>query len=123
MDDQLVIDETVVYSVRGPLCYIALSAFTQQVTEIRRRERVTSHISCPGCSSNLDQENRVVFVLGNEDAWNLSKKFSAYNWARLDGRATESSARYCNQSWELTQAGRYAEAERAIEEATKHLKP
>lgn len=123
MDDQLVIDETVVYSVRGPLCYIALSAFTQQVTEIRRRERVTSHISCPGCSSNLDQENRVVFVLGNEDAWNLSKKFSAYNWARLDGRATEISARYCNQSWELTQAGRYAEAERAIEEATKHLKP
>jgi uncharacterized repeat protein (TIGR04076 family) len=121
--DQLVIDETVVHPQRGPICYVALSAFTDQVTQIRRGERVTSHHSCPGCSASLKQENRVVFVLGNEEAWGLSKKFSAYNWARLDGHATEISARYCNQSWELTQAGRYAEAERAIEEATKHLKP
>lgn len=119
--DEFILEGTIVRPVKGPLCYVALSAFTDQVTQIRRRERVTSHLSCPGCSFDSDQENRVVFVLGSEDAWGLSKKFSAYNWARLDGRATEMSARYCDLSWQHTQAGNYAEAERAMEQAIEHL--
>ncbi len=123
LGDELVIEGTVIRSIQGPLCYVALSAFTDQVTQIQRRERVTSHLSCPSCSFSSDQENQVVFVLGREDVWSLSKKFSAYNWNRLDGRATETSAYYCNLCWEHTQAGNYAEAERAIEQALKHLKP
>jgi len=121
--DELVIEETVVRAVAGPLCYVAMSAFTDQVTQIKRRERATSHLSCPGCCFDSEQENRVVFVLGSEEAWGLSRKFSAYNWARLDGRATETSTHYCDLSWKLTQAGDYAEAERAIEQAIRHLKP
>ena len=121
--DEIVIDGTVVRAVKGPLCYVAMSAFTDQVTQIQRRERVTSHLSCPGCSFGSDQENRVVFVLGSEDAWGLSQKFSAYNWGRLDGRATSTSASFCDLSWKLTQAGNYAEAGRAIENALKHLQP
>jgi uncharacterized repeat protein (TIGR04076 family) len=123
MGDEMVIDGTIVRAVKGPICYVAMSAFTDQVTQIRRGERVTSHLSCPGCCFDSSQENRVVFVLGSEEAWGLSKKFSAYNWGRLDGRATETSAYYCDLSWQLTQAGSYAEAERAIEQAMKHLKP
>jgi uncharacterized repeat protein (TIGR04076 family) len=123
MGDEMVIDGTIVHAVRGPICYVAMSAFTDQVTQIRRGERVTSHLSCPGCCFDSSQENRVVFVLGSEEAWGLSKKFSAYNWGRLDGRATETSAYHCDLSWQLTQAGNYAEAERAIEQAMKHLKP
>jgi hypothetical protein len=123
MDDEMVIDGTIVRAVKGPICYVAMSAFTDQVTQIRRGERVTSHLSCPGCCFDSSQENRVIFVLGNEEAWGLSRKFSAYNWGRLDGRATETSAYYCDLSWQLTQAGNYAEAERAIEQALKHLKP
>jgi len=123
MGDEMVIDGTIVRAVKGPICYVAMSAFTDQVTQIQRGERVTSHLSCPGCCFDSSQENRVVFVLGSEEAWGLSKKFSAYNWGRLDGRATETSAYYCDLSWQLTQAGNYAEAERAIEQAMKHLKP
>jgi len=123
MSDEIIIDGTIVRAVKGPICYVAVSAFTAQVTQIQRRERVTSHLSCPGCGFDSDRENRVVFVLGSEDAWSLSKKFSAYNWGRLDGRATEASAYYCDLCWELTQAGNYAEAERAIEQAIEHLKP
>lgn len=123
MDDEIVIDGTIVRAVKGPICYVAMSAFTDQVTQIRRDERVTSHLSCPGCRFDSSQENRVVFVLGSEEAWGLSRKFSAYNWGRLDGRATETSAYYCDLGWELTQAGNYAEAKRAIEQAIKHLKP
>jgi hypothetical protein len=119
----MVIDGTIVHAITGPICHVAMSAFTDQVTQIQRGERVTSHLSCPGCCFDSSQENRVVFVLGSEEAWGLSRKFSAYNWGRLDGRATETSAYYCDLSWQLTQAGNYAEAERAIEQAIKHLKP
>jgi uncharacterized repeat protein (TIGR04076 family) len=121
--DELVIEGTVVRAVQGPLCYVAMSAFTDQVTQIQRGERVTSHLSCPGCGFDDVPENRVVFVLGSQEAWSLARKFSAYNWARLDGRATETSAYYCDLCWQLTQAGKYAEAEQAIEQAIKHLKP
>lgn len=123
MGDEIVIDGASVRAATGPICYVAMSAFTDQVTQIQRGERVTSHLSCPGCCFDSSQENRVVFVLGSEEAWGLSRKFSAYNWGRLDGRATETSAYYCDLSWQLTQAGNYAEAERAIEQAIKHLKP
>ena len=121
--DEIVIERTVVRAAKGPICYVAMSAFTDQVTQIQRRERATSHLSCPGCSFGDDQENRVVFVLGSVEAWGLSKKFSMYNWARLDGRATETSAHYCDASWKLTQAGQYVEAEQAIEQAIQHLEP
>ena len=121
--DEFIIDGTVVQAVKGPICYVAMSAFTDQVTQIKRGERVTSHLSCPGCCFDSDQNNRVVFVLGSEDAWELSKKYSEYNWGRLDGRGSETSARYCDLCWKLTQAGNYVEAERAIEQAIKHLKP
>lgn len=121
--DELIIDGTVVRSVRGPICYVAMSAFTDQVTQIGRGERATNHLSCPGCGFDSDPENRVVYVLGSEEAWSLSKKYSRYNWGRLDGKATEASKRYCDECWELTQAGRYAEAERVIDIAIEHLKP
>ena len=71
--DEIVIEGMVVRAVRGPLCYAALSAFTCQVTQIKRG-RATNHLSCPGCCFDSDQENRVVFVLSSEDAWSLSKK-------------------------------------------------
>jgi hypothetical protein len=123
MGDEFILDGAMVQAIKGPLCYVALSAFTDQVTQIQRRERVTSHLSCPGCSFNTDQDNRVVFVIGSEDAWSLSKKFSAYNWARLDGRANEMSTRCADLSWKHTQAGHCGEAERAMDEAIQHLTP
>jgi uncharacterized repeat protein (TIGR04076 family) len=121
--DEMIIEKMVVRAVKGPICYVAMSAFTDQVTQIQRRERVTNHLSCPSCCFSADRENRVVFVLSSEEAWGLSKKYSTYNWGRLDGRATETSAYYCSLSWEQTQAGNYAEAEQAIERAIEHLKP
>ena len=123
LGDEFVVEGTIVRPVKGPLCYVALSAFTAQVTQIQRRERVTSHLSCPGCSFNSNKENRVIFVLGREDAWELSQKYSEYNWARIDGRESKTSQRYYDRCWKLTQEANYAEAERAIEQAIRHLKP
>lgn len=120
--DELLIEGMVVRALRGPLCYVALSAFTCQVTQIKRG-RATNHLSCPGCWSDAGQQNRVVFVLSSEEAWSLSKKYSAYNWARIDGRATEKSEYHCSRCWTFTQAGDYVQAEREIEQALAHLGP
>lgn len=118
--DELVIEGMTVRAVKGPLCYVALSAFTCQVTQIKRG-RATNHVSCPGCTSDTGQANRVVFVLSSEAAWDLSRKYSAYNWARIDGRATERSEYHCSRCWTHTQAGQYAEAEHEIEQAIASL--
>jgi uncharacterized repeat protein (TIGR04076 family) len=120
MGDEIVIEGMAVRALKGPLCYVALSAFTCQVTQIKRG-RATNHLSCPGCGSEPDQENRVVFVLSSEEAWSLSKKYSAYNWARIDGRATERSESHCSRCWTFTQAGDYVQAEREIEQAIASL--
>ena len=114
--DEIAIEGMAVRAVKGPLCYAALSAFTGQVTQIKRG-RATNHLSCPGCVSEPDQENRVVFVLSSEEARDLSIKYSAYNWARIDGRATAESEEHCSQSWTFTKAGDYARAEQEIEQA------
>jgi uncharacterized repeat protein (TIGR04076 family) len=114
--DEIVVEGMAVRAVKGPLCYAALSAFTCQVTQIKRG-RATNHLSCPGCVSASEQENRVVFVLSSEEARDLSIKFSAYNWARIDGRATAESEEHRSASWTFTQAGDYARAEREIEQA------
>lgn len=121
MGDELVIEGMTVRAVKGPLCYVALSAFTCQVTQIQRG-RATNHLSCPGCVSDDGQENRVVFVLSSEEAWSLSRKYSAYNWARIDGRATQRSEYHCSRCWTYTQAGDYAQAEREIEQAFASLR-
>ena len=118
--DEIAIEGMTVRAVKGPICYAALSAFSCQVTQIKRG-RATNHLSCPGCGSDPDQESRVVFVLSSEEAWSLSKKYSAYNWARIDGRATETSAHHCDRCWTFTQAGDYAQAEREIEQAIASL--
>jgi len=112
--DEFVIEGMNVRAVKGPLCYAALSAFTCQVTQIKRG-RATNHLSCPGCASESGQESRVVFVLSSEEARELSIKYSAYNWARIDGRETEQSKAHCSQCWTFTQAGDYARAEQEIE--------
>jgi hypothetical protein len=122
INDEFIINKTNVNVVKGPICYVALSAFTAQVTQIQSQQRVTSHLSCPGCSLDSQQDNRVVFVLSSEETWNLSKKFSKYNWARLDGKATEISEQHCDLCWKLTQAKKYIEAEREIEKALANLK-
>ena len=114
--DEIAIEGMTVRAVKGPLCYAALSAFTCQVTQIVRG-RATNHLSCPGCVSESGQENRVVFVLSSEAARDLSLKFSAYNWARIEGRETEQSAVHRSRCWTFTQAGDYARAEQEIDRA------
>lgn len=62
------------------LCFLAISQLPvgQGVWQLQNEERFFSHISCPGCSPDLDHENRVVFLLGHADKWNLCRLISTY---------------------------------------------
>lgn len=85
------------------LCLLALSQITigQGIWQLQSEARFFSHISCPGCTSRLEQENRVVFLLGHADKWRLCRMISEY-------------LRLCKP------AGEPEAARRAKEEAIRH---
>lgn len=60
------------------LCFLAFTHFPIMVWQLQSEERFFSHASCPGCTSGMDEENRVVFLLGHADKWGLSQAISEY---------------------------------------------
>ena len=44
----------------------------------RSRSRFFSHVTCPGRITDLDHENQAVFLLGQEDKWDLCQVISEY---------------------------------------------
>ena len=45
---------------------------------LRSQSRFFTHVTCPGCITDVDHENRVVFLLGHEDKWDLCQVISEY---------------------------------------------
>lgn len=62
----------------NPICFLALSHFPVSTWQLQSGHRFFARASCPGCITDLDNENRVVFLLGHEDKWELSKVISEY---------------------------------------------
>jgi len=60
------------------LCFLAVSHLPVMVGQLQSGSRFFSHASCPGCTSQLDNENRVIFLLGHEDKWDLGQAISEY---------------------------------------------
>jgi hypothetical protein len=62
------------------ICFLALSQIPigQGIWQLQSEERFFSHVSCPSCTSRLDQENRVTFLLGHADKWELCQLISEY---------------------------------------------
>jgi len=66
--------------IESKLCFLAISQIPigQGIWQLQSEERFFSHVSCPGCIQNTDNENRIVFLLGHEDKWELCKSISHY---------------------------------------------
>jgi len=62
----------------NPICFLALSHLPVSTWQLQSGSRFFAHSSCPGCITDLDDENRVVFLLGHEDKWELCKVISEY---------------------------------------------
>ena len=106
------------------LCFLALAQLPigQGVWQLQGGERFFSHLSCPGCTVDLAQENRVVFLLSHEDKLELSQVISEY--LRLCKRHGEPEAarRLKQEAIRHQKQGEYAETMQKITAALEVLK-
>jgi hypothetical protein len=103
-------------------CFLALSHFPPMVWQLHSGSRFFSHASCPGCTSELEQENRVVFLLGHEDKWDLCQVISDYLNLRKRIGETEEAATLRDEAIRLQNLGEYSEAIDPMRQALEALK-
>ena len=103
------------------VCFLALSHIPPMVWQLQSESRFFSHASCPGCTSELEQENRVIFLLGHEDKWDLCQVISDYLKHRKQFGETKRSAVLRDEAIRLQDQGNYAEALHPMREALKEL--
>ena len=60
------------------VCFLAVRHFPPSVWQLQGGSRFFAHISCPGCTTCLEKENRVIFLLGHADKWELCQAISEY---------------------------------------------
>ena len=105
------------------ICILAISQLTigQGLWQLQSDERFFSHLSCPGCMSQLDQENRVVFLLCHADKWQLGQSISEY--LRLSKQKEEPNAaqRLKEEAIHHQERGEYTQATHKMELALQHL--
>lgn len=124
LDDEFRIEGMRLEDPRGSrICFLALSQFAigMGIWQLQAGERFFSHVSCPGCTSQLAQENRVVFLLGHADLWRLSQLISAYLRLARGRAETETALRLKEEAIAHQSRGEYAEATRKMEAALEEM--
>lgn len=103
------------------LCFLAIGHFPPSVWQLQGERRFFAHVSCPGCTSNMQEENRVVFLLGHSDKWPLCEAISEY--LRLSRRVgeTEVAAQLKAEAIGHQQAQDFVAAERKMRLALRAL--
>jgi hypothetical protein len=61
-----------------PVCFLAISGLPPSIWQLQGEGRFFAHVSCPGCTTSPEAENRVIFLLGHADKWDLCQAISAY---------------------------------------------
>ena len=107
---------------RHNTCFLALSHFPPMVWQLQSESRFFSHASCPGCTSELDQENRVIFLLGHEDKWDLCQVISEYLKLRQKVGETEHAVTLRDEAIRLQNRGEFSEALDPMRKALEELK-
>lgn len=74
----------------GKLCFLAFGHLPPSVWQLQSESRFFAHVSCPGCTAELEHENRVIFLLGHADKWELCQVISAYRRRLRDAERAES---------------------------------
>ena len=98
LDDEFQIRGTRLENPRqSNLCCLALAHLPPIISQLQRENHFFAHVCCPECLSLPDRENRVVFLLGHADKWELCQAISKYR-------------RLCRQYGEEPQAARQSKA-------------
>ncbi len=104
------------------LCFLALSHFPMMIWQLQSESRFFSHASCPGCIMRLDRENRVVFLLGHADKWELCQVISEYRRLCRERKEPETARRLKTDAIEYQNRGDYAKALQRMRAALEELK-
>ena len=122
-DDVLRIEGmNLVNPARHKTCFLAFSHFPPMVWQLQSESRFFSHASCPGCTSELEQENRVVFLLGHEDKWDLCQVISEYLQLRKHVGETKEVVTLRDEAIRLQNRGKHSEALDPMRKALEELK-
>jgi hypothetical protein len=124
LEDGFQIDGMKLLNERGStICFLAVGQLPigQGVWQLQGGERFFSHLSCPGCTSDLAQENRVVFLLSHADKWELSQIISEYLRLCKQHGEPESARSLKEQAIRHQDRGEYAEATQKIKAALREL--
>lgn len=106
---------------KSNLCAFALSYVPPIVMQLQRERRFFAHASCMDCT-RLARENRVSFLLGHADKWELCQAISEYD--RLCGRCEEPEVarRLKEEAIQHQDRDEYSEATRKMKAALEELK-
>lgn len=106
------------------ICFLAMSQISigQGIWELQADERFFSHVSCPGCTIRLDEENRVVFLLGQAYLWKLCQIISEYIRLCKQYQEPETAQSLKELSIRYQSQGDYQSATGKMEAALRELK-
>jgi uncharacterized repeat protein (TIGR04076 family) len=105
------------------ICFMALGHLPPIVSQLQSENHFFAHVTCPDCLARLDQENRVVFLLGHADKWELCRALSEYDrLCRQCAEEPEPASQLRVEAIQYQQEDEYFKAVHSIESALTELK-
>jgi hypothetical protein len=122
-EDKFQIDELkLVNSGNVRICFLAISHLPPSVWQLQSEGRFFAHVSCPGCTRQLAEENRVVFLLGHTDKWDLCQAISEYRQLTRERPEPESAQQIRIQAIQAQSEGDISQATFKMKAALEDLK-
>lgn len=94
----------------GKLCFLAFGHLPPGTWQLQSGSRFFAHVSCPGCTTELEHENRVIFLLGHADKWELCRVISAYRRQLRERDEPEAALRLRQEAMQAQSAGDFGRA-------------
>lgn len=121
LDDDFLIDGSNLLNPRhSQMCIGALSHLPPVVATLQQGAQLFAHARCQNCTG-VAQENRVVFLLGRADRWELCECMSEYGRLCAEHGEPAVARRLKAEATELNRHGDYAGALQKIEGALDEL--
>lgn len=122
LEDEFQVEGLRLKNPRGNLCFLALSHLPPMIWQLQSESRFFAHASCPGCITKLDRENRVVFLLGHSDKWELCQAISEYRRLCREIGESERAGRLRSEAIEYQSRGEYQAALEKMKAALEELR-
>ena len=105
------------------ICFLALGHFPPIVSQLQSGNHFFAHVTCPDCLSRLDRENRVVYLLGHADKWELCQALSTYDrLCRQYAEEPEVARELRAVAIQYQDQGEYSKATQKMKAALEELK-